>query len=301
MIPTTDWHDSPLAPRIRGCMAAWDLGQPQLIATTRMGAVLRVRCGDGRAAVLKCLSATGLQNEARAAAVLDAFDGQGAARLLAANDVALLIEYCPGPQLDRAPGGISDAVAIPVICAIVKRLHRSAVTPPPDLPDLAQRCAALGRGLRCARDSQARLLLGRAMEISADLLASAPPPRLLHGDLHHENILMARRDGADLWVAIDPQGIMGDPAYEVANIFGNPRDHPDIVLAPGRCARLADHFAAALRYDRSRLLAWAFVHSCISAAWSLEDGDDPAFRLRVADSIAPHLQGASFQSAARFT
>lgn len=275
-----EWHGNPLAPLVRDCLGKWQLSDPRLIAVTPMGIVLRVQRADGSSAVLKCLSETGIREETAAPAVLRAYGGRGAVRLLAHGPAALLIEYCAGPQL-----GWADRGAIPVICDIVRQLHHPAVTAPDGLPDLAQRCRALGAGLAITREPRQRALLDKACRIGADLLASAPPPRLLHGDLHHQNIMQVQRDTGAAWVVIDPQGLIGDPAYEVANIFGNPLDIRAISLDPGRPARLADQFARALDLDRDRLLGWGFVHSCISACWSLEDGGDPGFRLKLAQNI----------------
>ena len=41
---------------------------------------------------------------------------------------------------------------------------------------------------------------------------------VLHGDLHHYNILSAEREP---WLAIDPKGIVGEPEYEAAAFLRN--------------------------------------------------------------------------------
>lgn len=286
---TGQWQDSPLAPQARSRMKAWDLTEPVLLATTRMGMVLQVRCPDGAGAVLKCLSRTGRREEGTAAAALAAFDGFGAVRVLQSAGDALLMEYCTGEPLHEAPEGETDAAALPVIRDVVKRLHRRTAPPPQGIPALASRCRALSRGLGIARDTRTRALLARAMRLADELLEDPGEPQLLHGDLHHENILRTRRGGSDIWLAIDPQPMLGDAAYEVANIFGNPLGQTKLVLDPARPARLADRFSGDLGLERTRVLRWAFVHSCISAAWSLEVGDDPSLRLAIADTVAAHL------------
>lgn len=117
-------------------------------------------------------------------------------------------------------------------------------------------------------------LVERAEAIYRELLVDAPPPVLLHGDLHHDNILRATRTP---YLAIDPKGLAGEPAYEIGPFFYNP--HPEIYqcadLAQVLARRLAI-FAEALPFDRERLLACAFAHSVLSAVWSLEDLDDGA-------------------------
>jgi streptomycin 6-kinase len=62
------------------------------------------------------------------------------------------------------------------------------------------------------------LLFDRAEESYAELSQSMAAPVLLHGDLHHDNILTATRQS---WLAIDPKGIVGEPAYETAPLLLN--------------------------------------------------------------------------------
>lgn len=50
------------------------------------------------------------------------------------------------------------------------------------------------------------------------LIRTSPKTTFLHGDLHHENILMH----GDQWVVIDAKGVQGDPAYECAAFVRNP-------------------------------------------------------------------------------
>lgn len=114
-------------------------------------------------------------------------------------------------------------------------------------------------------------LVERAEGIYRELFASAPPPVLLHGDLHHANILSATRAP---YLAIDPKGVAGEPAYEVGPLFYNPQ--PEIFHQPNLARvlkRRLDVLAEYLPIDRERLLACAFAHSVLSAAWSVEEND----------------------------
>ena len=107
--------------------------------------------------------------------------------------------------------------------------------------------------------------------------------RVLHGDLHHDNILLGERG----WLAIDPKGLMGDPAFDAANLFYNPLERDDLCLAPERIARMADVFSHSMRQDPRRLLDHAFAYGCLSAAWHCEDGNsrDENRELAVASAI----------------
>jgi len=94
-------------------------------------------------------------------------------------------------------------------------------------------------------------------------------PVLLHGDLHHDNILAAERQP---WLAIDPKGLVGEPEYEVGALLRNPMPgllaipHPERVLA-----RRLDILAESLGFDRDRLRAWGLAQAVLAAWWSIED------------------------------
>ncbi|MGZ6367964.1 MAG: aminoglycoside phosphotransferase family protein, partial [Ktedonobacteraceae bacterium] len=72
-------------------------------------------------------------------------------------------------------------------------------------------------------------LVDRAERLFAELIASSAEPVLVHGDLHHENVLSSARAG---WLAIDPKGVAAEPAYETAALLRNPRSklqqHPEL-------------------------------------------------------------------------
>jgi len=107
---------------------------------------------------------------------------------------------------------------------------------------------------------------------------------VLHGDLHHANIL----DGGELgWLAIDPKGLFGERAYDYANILCNP-DGPT-AIAPGRLAVQAAVISEAARLPFERVLGWTHAHAGISAAWCMQDGFDPRAALAIAEIAAAEL------------
>ncbi|MGH7468922.1 MAG: aminoglycoside phosphotransferase family protein [Longimicrobiales bacterium] len=111
--------------------------------------------------------------------------------------------------------------------------------------------------------------MSRAESIASELLGSAAGDIVLQGDLHHENILAAHREP---WLAIDPKGVIGEPAYEPGALLRNPM--PTILTLPGLEALLAHRarlLSELLAIDRSRILAWAFVQAVLAACWDFED------------------------------
>ncbi len=67
-----------------------------------------------------------------------------------------------------------------------------------------------------------------AESLFKELLRSGAAPVLVHGDLHHFNILSANRRS---WVSIDPKGLAAEPAYEVGALLRNPAPERYLNLA----------------------------------------------------------------------
>jgi streptomycin 6-kinase len=93
---------------------------------------------------------------------------------------------------------------------------------------------------------------------------------LLHGDLHQDNILAATRRP---WLAIDPKGVVGEPAYETAACLHNPQPQLLNMPQPGRVlARRVDQLAEELNLDRARVRGWGLAQAVLAAWWGVEDG-----------------------------
>lgn len=224
---------------------------------------------DGAAAVLK----VGFPDRERMTEIeaLRICDGQGMVRLLAADcdRGALLLERLePGTPLSALS---DDAAATTIAGQVMRRLWQPA---PPEhpFPSVADWAAGLGR-LRAHFDGAtgpfpAALVL-EAEALLRDLVGSMSDPVLLHGDLHHDNILAAQRQP---WLAIDPKGLVGEPAYEVGALLRNPMPQLLAMPQPGRVlARRVDQLAEELGFDRARLRGWGLAQAVLSAWWSFED------------------------------
>ena len=244
---------------------------------------------DGTSAVLKLgpVQPGHLDHEA---AALEFYGGDGAVRLLArdAERGALLLERAVPGTLARelVPGRDEEATA--AVIGLIRRLHRPA---PPDcpLPDLAIEGAAFEAHLRRfpGDGPLPRHLVERAGRLFAELCADPVEKVVLHGDLHHDNVLRAEREP---WLAIDPHGYVGDPGYEVGALLYNPdpddRDETLLKLVPARIEQLADGLGMA----RERVETWGFVVAVLSEVWTTEDGGTPdGAPLDVALQLLPRL------------
>ena len=209
------------------------------------------------------------------------WDGDGAAQVYAHDSDALLMERAMGGRslAETAQNG-RDNEACRVICHAAARLHAPRLPPAPRVVSLTDwfrdlfPAAAAHGGIWTLSSETAR-----------ELLATQTDEVVLHGDIHHGNILDFGERG---WRAIDPKGLSGERGFDYANIFLNPDDAT--ASAPGRLARRADVVAEAAGLDRRRLLQWVLAWSGLSATWMLSDGEAPDHELTVAAQAAAELQ-----------
>ncbi len=224
---------------------------------------------DGRDVVVKVCSPTG--EFGREAEALRLFSGHGMVQLLAydTDDEALLLERLePGTLLRTVK---DDAQAISIAATVMRKMWRPAPVqhPFPSVSDWGRGFVRLRRHYGGSSGPFPVDLLEEAEALFAELSATMAPPVLLHGDLHQDNILAASRQP---WLAIDPKGLIGEPAYEVGALLHNPL--PDLLEAPqpGRLLRRrVDQLAEELGFDRARVRSWGVAQAVLAAWWTVED------------------------------
>jgi streptomycin 6-kinase len=259
----------------------WGISDPALVADTFSSRIWKVRLGDGRHAVVKALKPfDDVADELRGAHYLAWRNGTGAVRLLGFEGRSMLLEYAGETMLSE----IEDDAATEIAAEIIARLFSPSDRDfPADLQPLRERFSSLFNKAGNDRAAGISSLYVEAAETAERLLAAPHAIRPLHGDLHHENILRGERG----WLAIDPKGVLGDPAFDAANMFYNPLDRDDLCLEPERIARMAETFSKTLGQDASGILDHAIAYGCLSAAWHAEDGNDKDEKreLAVAEAI----------------
>lgn len=225
---------------------------------------------DGTRVVLKLSPPFDLESMAEAEAV-GAFGGHGMVRLLELDlqEGAMLLERLePGTPLHALR---DDRAEMAIAADIMQQLWCPA---PPEhpFPTVAHWGQAFDRH-RAEHGGSAEPLpagiFARGERLYHELDASSTRRVLLHGDFHQGNILAATRQP---WLAIDPKGIVGDPAYETAPLLLNlweelyPVSDPALVLAR-RVQWLADD----LGLERERVRLWGIARLVLSAVWSAEN------------------------------
>ncbi len=215
-------------------------------------------------------------------AALRLYDGRGMARLLdsdAEQGILLLERLRPGVPLSTME---DDEEATRIAAQVMRQLWQPVPAGHPfrTVGDWAAGLKKLRPHFGGTTGPFPSALVEQAERLFDELLASMGEQVLLHGDLHHYNILSAERAP---WLAIDPKGIVGEREFEVCALLGNP-DRP---LTAPMLARRLDILADELGLDRQRLLGWGTAHAVLSAWWMVEDhGSVPEDALDFAELMA---------------
>lgn len=253
-------------PRLaQNLLAEWELAQVTASLHGFCSLVLPVITPQGGGAALK-ITYDGDDESEHEALALQRWGGQGAVRLLRADPRrrALLVDWLPGGDLADE----WDIDACETVAGLYGRLH---VPAPPQLrPVTAYVERWLAALSELPRDAPVpRRYVEQALSLGRDLMGD-DPGRLIHGDLHYDNVLA---DDSGAWVAIDPKPMSGDPHYEPAPMLWNRWD--DLAGDPGgvreavrrRFHTLVD--TAGLDEDRAR--DWVVVRMVLNAHWTIED------------------------------
>ena len=208
--------------------------------------------------------------------------GEGAARVYAHHGDALVLERAMGRQslMHMALNGQDDQ-ASRILCSALARLHaRRPSAPPPLIP-----LSTWFESLRLAAQDEGGAFR-RSLSAAEALLADPQEIVVLHGDMHHDNVLDFGSRG---WLAIDPKRVTGERTFDYANLICNPE--LSSATDPQRFQRQVKVVADAAGLDRRRLLQWVLAFAGLSAAWFLEDSDELAAnsQLQVAQLAASTL------------
>lgn len=249
--------------RLDGLAADWNVAVEHVTAGER--ALLAFGLQGDRPVVLKV--SVGGGEERYAAGVLGAFDGRGAVRVFAHASGAWLLERAmPGHSLEDVVAQDGDDEATRLLASAIGRMSPGPA--PRDVPTVGQ----WGQALELYQASGDVLIPGglvaSAVQVYRTLAGSQRRERLLHGDLHHGNVLFDRERG---WLAIDPKGVVGELEFELGAALRNPWNRPSLVTDPERIRHRVRLLADALDLDASRLLGWTFAQAVLAAVWMIED------------------------------
>jgi streptomycin 6-kinase len=221
----------------------------------------------GEPVVVKVSSPTG--EFPREMEAIRLFDGHGMAQLLAFDvddEVMVLERLRPGTLLLAVT---DDEQAMSGAASVMKQLWRPVPTgtPFPTVQDWGKGFTRLRQRYNGGHGPFPKPLLEQAERLFTELADSMAEPVLLHGDLHQENILAAQRHP---WLAIDPKGLIGEPAYEIGALLRNNLP-PQLSSQKRILARRIDQLSEELGLDRERIRCWGLAQAILSVWWGVED------------------------------
>ncbi|MFG2439044.1 aminoglycoside phosphotransferase family protein [Streptomyces sp. NPDC048508] len=232
-----------------------------------VGVIVPVRRRAGESAVLKVsFPHPGNVHEPDA---FVAWGGCGAVLLHERDDerFAMLLERVEPSTLAEVEDG--DEVA-----TVAGRLNRRLAIPaPPGLPRLREQADAWEAQLFKDAEQLPRALPRQVLDAAVATLRElgrVQPDTLVHGDLHARNILRADREP---WLAVDPKGYVGDPAYDGGTLLKARAlkllEADDLHKA---VHRVLDVFTEAAEIDRERVQRWAQFHAVQASFWGRRHG-----------------------------
>ncbi|MEH7115379.1 aminoglycoside phosphotransferase family protein [Neobacillus niacini] len=263
-----NWLDS-LEETVEFFLQKWNLTSEGPVDNLSYNYVLKVIDQEGAPLILKLgVPSFDTRNEM---VTVQAYDGDGCAKLVKSDrekGVMLLERLVPGRMLSEE----QDEVVVVETFIKVWEAIRRPVPSEGVTPSLNNWFEGLAR----YRDnfphddgpiSHEHVQLAEAFY--QEVLETSTGPQLLHGDLHHENILYSQTKG---WMAIDPKGVAGDPYFDVVSFLIN---QLELKADPKNIVKLrVDTISEQLGFDRQRLLKAAVALGTLYACWGVEDQAD---------------------------
>ncbi len=217
-----------------------------------------------------------------------------ALRALASSCTAQVLEQdttCGALLLERATPGNTlnsyfpdkDTEALTIVCDLIQKLPKVIPNPSPFHSD-ADRFGLIDRD---GWDIPSPIL-SKARHLKSQLLATAPEPILIHGDLHDGNIVQQ----GNHWIVIDPSGMQGEVAHEIAGFICNP--YESVFTLPNAHEFIKNRILVSsqlLGIDPERIQRWCFLYVVWVWAWILQSGDDAtaiAYDAQFLDPLTPH-------------
>jgi streptomycin 6-kinase len=256
------WIDS-LEHRVETYLQKWELTNEGPVDNLSYNFVLKVTDSNGTPLILKLgVPNFDVRNEM---VTLQTYNGGGCAKLVKSdpdNGVMLLERLIPGTMLSAER---DEMVVLENYIKVWKAIRR----PVPDgtsTPSLTHWFEGLTRYRNTGEGPISLEHVELAEKFFQEVMETSEGPQLLHGDLHHENILYSEHKG---WMAIDPKGVAGDPYFDVISFLINQLESkPD----PKSILKLrVDTISEQIGLDRQRLLKAAIALGTLYACWGVED------------------------------
>lgn len=205
-----------------------------------------------------------IKDSKRETEALRHFNGMGMVKLLAAYDNIIIMERAePGIILEK-----NNPRSIEIACNCLTKLHSANTNFNKSyFPTIEEWLKPIDLEWNYNPD-----IIRQARKYKEELLPQYNKRILLHGDLHHDNILKHGNG----YVAIDPKGLIGDPINDMWNLVTD--FEQDTIY-------IANHF----NYKLSDIRKWYFIHLVLAICWGFEDNIYPEKFIAIAEKISNKL------------
>jgi streptomycin 6-kinase len=105
---------------------------------------------------------------------------------------------------------------------------------------------------------------------------------LLHGDVHHDNILQNRHGS---YTIIDPKGVIGDPVFELSRFILNEFDDEVTPTLQSKVSYIITTLAARLHIPSHILKQCLYVEMTMAVCWCAESSADPTELAKLMEKI----------------
>lgn len=163
-------------------------------------------------------------------------------------------------------------VRLSVFCSLYKDLHIMPVNAElyPTYTEWVSRITEyISRREDC---KELALYMNKAEEICLSLTSLYPEKVLLHGDFHHDNILLGK-DGT--YKIIDPKGVIGNPIFDIPRFILNEFDDELMMETYKKINDIIGYLEKKLMIPNNIIRECLFVETAMGICWCVEDGATP--------------------------
>ena len=185
------------------------------------------------------------------------------------NGVLLIEQMIPGTQLRSEP---NLDKRLHIFCNLIKNLHIAPANKE-SYSTYMEWVSKITEYMRGRKDyEELYTKMRKAEEICRTLCEKYSGEMLLHGDLHHDNILLGENKSYRI---IDPKGVVGDAVFDIPrfilNEFNNTLDNE----FSNKYIYITHTLSKELHIPESDIRKLTYVEMCMGNCWCVESHQEP--------------------------
>ena len=110
---------------------------------------------------------------------------------------------------------------------------------------------------------------------------------LLHGDLHHDNIIL---NDEGIYCIIDPKGVIGPEIFDIPRYILNEMDFVSAEESKKHIIQVAEMISQETKYPFTDIIKLFFMEVMLGNVWCIEDGEKPDMhQIKIATELVNDL------------